>query len=64
MDYEALKTLIWEYEDHPGMMAIHYGCECGCGGDMYTEDSWDESIKKSDEAKTKLMELGITFENY
>lgn len=19
-----------------------YGCDCGCGGDSYTSDSWDE----------------------
>lgn len=22
-------------------MEVHFGCDCGCGGDSYTEESWD-----------------------
>lgn len=37
-------------------MEVHFGCDCGCGGDSYTEESWDRMCNAADEA-------GIEFEN-
>lgn len=24
----------------PDRMEVHFGCDCGCGGDSYTIESW------------------------
>ena len=42
------------YNDSPSEMDVHYGCECGCGGDSYTPESWDEAHKKAYESKENL----------
>ena len=25
----------------PSRSAVRFGCDCGCGGDSYTSESWD-----------------------
>lgn len=36
---------------------VHFGCDCGCGGDFYTEKSWDEMVESHDTAIKRLKEL-------
>lgn len=32
-------------------MGVHFGCSCGCGGDYYTDDSWDKMSNEYDAAE-------------
>lgn len=44
MKFTELKELINNYEQalwSPTHMNVHFGCDCGCGGDTYTQESWD-----------------------
>ena len=34
----------------PSRMSVIYGCDCGCGGDSYTPEQWDEEEAAADEA--------------
>lgn len=36
---------------------IHFGCDCGCGGDNYTDASWDAMIAELDSAEQKVIEF-------
>jgi len=45
MKFTKLKELINNYESalwSPTRMAVRFGCDCGCGGDNYTQETWDE----------------------
>lgn len=45
---------------------VHYGCDCGCGGDTYDSESWDDMLENSDKAynalKTALESLGVVWD--
>jgi hypothetical protein len=44
MKFSQLKELINNYEQalwSPSRMHVNFGCDCGCGGDTYTPESWD-----------------------
>ena len=36
---------------------VHYGCDCGCGGDDYTSEGWDEMILEYEAAIADMKEL-------
>lgn len=42
-------------------MSVRFGCDCGCGGNSYSSEQWDEMCREADEAEAKLRALGITF---
>jgi len=56
MKLSELEKLFAHYESarwSPSRMNVKIGCDCGCGGDMYTAESWraeedtaDKTIKK------------------
>jgi len=35
-------------------MAVKFGCECGCGGNDYTLDEWDNIMADVNEAKAVI----------
>lgn len=61
MDYNTLLTYVRDIEDDQRDMEVRFGCDCGCGGDYYTEEEWDHMIYRSDLARDKLKEIGVTF---
>lgn len=69
MKASELKELFDDYEsyiDTPSDMSVIYGCDCGCGGDMYTSKEWNEAHEKSHEVKEDLKkaleELGVEWD--
>jgi len=40
----------------PHNMCVHLGCDCGCGGDSYTPESWDDECKDADEAVQRAID--------
>lgn len=28
-------------------LGVHFGCDCGCGGDFYTIEQWDEEEREA-----------------
>lgn len=45
--------------DAPWNSEIHFGCECGCGGDSYSQDDWDSYAEAEKEAIEFFKSLGI-----
>lgn len=44
MKFSDLKYMFSNYEQalwSPTRSAIRLGCDCGCGGDSYTQETWD-----------------------
>lgn len=46
MNLKKLIKLAENYDEHviysPLNMYVKFGCDCGCGGDLYTSDEWDK----------------------
>lgn len=38
----------------PSRNNVIFGCDCGCGGDLYTVESWDAEEKQAQEAIDKM----------
>jgi hypothetical protein len=38
-------------------LEVHHGCSCGCGGDSYTSETWDEMCNSYDETETKCIKF-------
>lgn len=48
-----------DYEDAlwaPSLMSVHFGCDCGCGGDAWDDDSWDAAEASSERAIAAWLE--------
>ena len=45
MKFSELNVIFMNYDTarwSPTRSSIRFGCDCGCGGDQYTKESWDE----------------------
>lgn len=45
MKFSELNVIFMNYDTarwSPTRSSIRFGCDCGCGGDRYTKESWDE----------------------
>ncbi len=53
MKFSELESLVQDYLNacySPTRMSVHFGCDCGCGGDTYTTESWDAEEQAAQEA--------------
>jgi hypothetical protein len=44
MKFSELNKIFMNYDTarwSPTRSSIRFGCDCGCGGDTYTQESWD-----------------------
>lgn len=58
MKFSELKELFDEYDQgiwSPSRMEVHFGCDCGCGGDNYTTEQWDAAEDACNEAIVKMV---------
>lgn len=69
MQFSELLEIVQDYEQalcSPSRMQVRFGCDCGCGGDSYTAESWDaeeESAEKSiEKAKEFCTKYGIDYD--
>jgi hypothetical protein len=69
MKFSELEVLINDYypaKYSPSRMEVHFGCDCGCGGDRFTRESWDAEEKEAQEAIDKMKEfchnMGIKYD--
>lgn len=50
----------------PSRSEVRFGCDCGCGGDSYTAESWDaeeaDALQAIKEAKEFCTEFGIEYD--
>jgi len=53
-DIRKINTYIQTIYDDPLRMAVKFGCECGCGGNDYTLDEWDNIMADVNEAKAVI----------
>jgi hypothetical protein len=44
----------------PIQTGVRFGCDCGCGGDNYTEEEWDDEIKYNERAIKNMKDLCAT----
>lgn len=64
MTYDDLKQLVECIEDDESRRSVRFGCDCGCGGDSYTDEDWDIMVEDSATAQKVLTEeLGVTFDD-
>jgi hypothetical protein len=45
--------------DAPWNSGVHFGCECGCGGDGYTSEDWDYYADAEKEAVKFFKSVGV-----
>lgn len=59
---QAYESALWS----PSRMHVHFGCDCGCGGDSYTAESWDaeelDASRAIEEAISLCAKLGIEYD--
>lgn len=58
MNFSKLEELFCDYDEakwSPSRMQVHFGCDCGCGGDSYTEERWDVAEDEANKAITKMI---------
>lgn len=64
MNFNELLELISDIEDDPSRGEIRFGCDCGCGGDYYTEEEWDVQVAAAEVAVQKLVDFGVDMEGF
>lgn len=32
-------------------MEVHFGCDCGCGGDSYSNEQWDSMCETAEQSR-------------
>lgn len=49
----------FDYRYTPSDEGVHYGCDCGCGGDFYARNPeyWDEAHEVVYKARKELFEV-------
>lgn len=69
MKLSELEILFMDYDQakwSPDRMGVHFGCDCGCGGDSYTPEQWDNEIAAADVYIMKMKkfceEYGIEYD--
>lgn len=56
MKLSQLKGILDEaFERTPSEMSIIFGYDCGCGGDEYYEEDWNEEHEQIEKAREKLI---------
>jgi hypothetical protein len=58
MKFSELEELFQDYDAakySPDIMDVHFGCDCGCGGSSYTEESWDAEVDAANESIVKMI---------
>lgn len=63
MTFEELSNLVYAIECDERLSSVRFGCDCGCGGDAYTEDQWDDMVEEADQARIKLEDFGVVFDD-
>ena len=61
MNYTDLANYVHSIDYRPSALGVRFGCDCGCGGDSYTAEEWDEGEQLADEAIEALTQLGVIF---
>ena len=64
MKFSELEELFQDYDNSkwsPSRMGVHFGCDCGCGGDSYTEESWDAEEETANDAILKMVSFCNTY---
>ena len=64
MNFSQLEELFQEYDQAkwaPSRTGVHFGCDCGCGGDNYTDESWDAEEDAANETIVKMVSFCNTY---
>lgn len=64
MKFSDIAKLVYDYENasySPSRVSVKFGCDCGCGGDSYTTESWN---KEEDAAELAINEVKSFCEKY
>ncbi len=59
MKFSELLELVLNYNSvqfTPSRLGVTFGCDCGCGGDMYTREEWDEQESEAQKDIDKMKE--------
>ncbi len=56
-DVINIANLYREISYHPMNSEVRFGCDCGCGGDSYSRDKWEELGVELDAMNERLESL-------
>lgn len=69
MKFSEIESLVEDYvvaRYSPSRQAVHFGCDCGCGGNLYTRESWDAEERFAQDTIEKVKEfchnMGIKYD--
>jgi len=61
MKATELFSFIQDFENyylHSDLMSdVRFGCDCGCGGDSYILDSWNQMCNAADESRKEFKQF-------
>ena len=60
-DIEQLFSEYAEAKWSPSRMGVHLGCDCGCGGDSYTIDTWEAEENSAQESIDNMKAFCIKY---
>lgn len=61
MTFGTLSRLVEDVLSDERRMSVRFNCDCGCGGDAYTAEEWDDMCERADEARARLIAFGVVF---
>lgn len=56
-----LVSLIDDIRQDERRSSVIFGCDCGCGGEFFTYEEWDDMCERADKAREKLEKIGVVF---
>jgi len=58
MKFSELIDIANEYENYTysdANYSVIFGCDCGCGGDSYTPESWSKMLYSAEQSKATII---------
>lgn len=60
MKFSDIQDMLYDYENamySPSRSDVHVGCDCGCGGNSYTIESYDAEEETAERAIKAIKEF-------
>ena len=63
MKFHELENMVYRIANAPWNNEVKFGCDCGCGGNNYTAEQWEEEGRLFDEAVRTLAAMGVELDD-
>lgn len=55
--YNIIQDFRDDYMYSDLMASVRFGCDCGCGGDSYTSEQWEDMCNAADESEAQFKKV-------